>query len=91
MSGSLEATSMVQFRYYVQDILCIEKLELESMDKSMHFKIIQVNCEYLLKILFIKKRVLGLWSIRLGCYYWKSELDIVDKCENIVLVGFMRH
>ena len=91
MSGSLEATSMVQFQYYVQDILCIEKLELETLDQSMHFNIIQVNWKSSLKLFFIKKRVLGLRSIRLGCYYWKSELDIVDKCENIVLVGFMRH
>ena len=43
MSGSLETTNMVQFQYYVRDVLCIEMLELESMDGSMHFNIIQVN------------------------------------------------
>ena len=40
--GDLANAESVQFRYAARDIMCIEMLELESLDGAIHFNIIQV-------------------------------------------------
>ena len=42
MPGNLSTAATVGFRYDDRDIMCIEMLELESLDGSLHFDIIQV-------------------------------------------------
>ena len=43
LPGNLAVTDGVTLRYNTRDIMCLEMLELESIDKSIHYDIIQVN------------------------------------------------
>ena len=59
LSGDLESTNMVQFQYRIRDVMCIEKLVLESMDGSMKFNIIQEYDPYA-------------WDVTTGDQAWTS-------------------
>lgn len=43
LPGNLTAAETVTLRYDDLDILCIEMLELESLDRTLHLDIIQVD------------------------------------------------
>ena len=42
LSGDLENAVNVTFEYKMKDIMCLEALELETLDESKTYKIIQV-------------------------------------------------
>ena len=42
----LSEMSMIQLRYSVYNIMCLEQLQLESLDKSLQFDMIQVTKVY---------------------------------------------
>ena len=43
MPGNLTSAETVKFRYDDRDIMCIEMLELETLEGNLHFDIIQVD------------------------------------------------
>ena len=43
LEGALSTASMIQFVYDHVNILCMEKLQVESLDKTTQFNIIQVT------------------------------------------------
>ena len=43
LPGDLAAAEEVKLRYNTRDVMCLEMLELESLDKSLHYDIIQVK------------------------------------------------
>ena len=43
LPGDLATARMIELQYNAYDIVCLESLELETLDKSHHFEIIQVS------------------------------------------------
>ena len=43
LNGALSTASKVKFSYRDRDILCMEMLQLESMDKTTSYNVIQVT------------------------------------------------
>jgi len=43
VEGNLETTERINFQYHDRDILCIEMLQLESIEENLKFDIIQVS------------------------------------------------
>ena len=43
LPGDLAAARQIELQYKGYNILCLESLELETLDKSLHYKIIQVS------------------------------------------------
>lgn len=46
--GDLAGAQTVQLQYKAYNILCLERLELETLDGSKHFKILQVSYKHVM-------------------------------------------